>query len=245
MYDTYINYVRSICDTKNFSGFKSNPNYTPILEHVSKDQGIQYLDCIFSRTSITKNEVEEFCHLNDAFGDPEKYNDNRLDISVSPTSLRYIYHAHLILTHMKAVGNLNADIIEVGGGYGGLCISLNHFAAKYGIRFNSYRMCDLSDIIRLQKIYITAVNPSLNIEFLDAASFGKNIECDNMFLISNYCFSELPNREDCNSYQRILFPKVAHGFMAWNFIPVYDFGFVVNVEPEIPQTGPMNKYVYF
>ena len=88
-------------------------------------------------------------------------------------------------------------------------------------------------------------NSTLNIEFIDASSFGSNIECNNMFLISNYCFSEI-SKENQNSYRQILFPKIKHGFIAWNMIPVYDFGFHTNIESEIPNTGGhMNKYVYF
>ena len=244
MYDTYSNYVGSICDANNLSNFKSNPNYTYMLEHVPRYSGKEYLECTLSQTSITLDEVVEFCSLNDAIGSPNKHTYDNLNISVSPTSLRYIYHAHLILTHMKTVGHLHADIIEVGGGYGGLCLSLHYFAPKYGISIKSYKICDLPNIIRLQKIYISSVKSALNIEFVDATSFGANIDCNNMFLVSNYCFSEV-SKEIQDSYRQILFPKVANGFMAWHLIPIYDFGFATRVEPEIPNTCPSNKYVYF
>ena len=242
-YGNYSNYIGSMCDDNNLSGFKSNPMYTGILEHVSEDQGNKYLECILSTTSITNDEIIEFCTLNDSVGDPtrKKYND----IFVSPTSLRYIFHAHLILTHMKTIGHIKEDIIEVGGGYGGLCLSLYHFAPKYGVHINSYRICDLSNIIRLQKIYLNKVNPELHVEFVDASSYGENIECENMFLISNYCFSEI-SKKNQDSYQQKLFMKVSHGFMAWNHIPVYNFGFTNHIESEFPNTGGhMNKYVYF
>ena len=244
-YDRYSTYVRSICDANNLSGFKSNPNYTYMLEHVSTQLGKEYLMCILSQTTITKDEVVEFCTLNDAIGNPNKVKYDDLNISVSPSSLRYIFQSHLILTHMKAIHNLNADAIEVGGGYGGLCLSLHYFAPKYGVRINSYKICDLSNIIRLQQVYLRDVDSALNVEFVDATNFGANIKCDNMFLISNYCFSEI-SKVNQNSYQQILFPKIAHGFIAWNNIPIYDFGFTTHVEPEIPLSGGSNnKYVYF
>jgi hypothetical protein len=247
MYDTYSNYVRTICSTNNLSDFKSNPEYRGILEHVSKEQGKEYLECILTQTSITIDEIGEFCVLNDAIGNPkkEKYDGYNLNVLVSPTSLRYIFHTHLILTYMKTLKHINADVIELGCGYGGLCLSLYHFAKKYDVHINSYKMCDLIDIIQLQKIYLNSVNSALNVEFVDANSFGANIKCENMFLISNYCFSEI-SKEKQDSYRQILFPKISHGFMAWNFIPVYNFGFTNQVEPEIPNTGgDMNKYVYF
>lgn len=245
VYETYSNYTKTICDENNFTDFKCNPSYTYMLEHVNETQGQEYLNCILTLTSITKDEIEKFCVLNDSIGNPNKvkYADF---ITVSPSSLRYIYHAHLILTHMKSIDQLNVDVIELGGGYGGLCLSIHHFAPKYGIHIKSYTICDLSNIIRLQKIYLNRVNPALNIEFVDASTFGKNIERKNMFLVSNYCFSEI-SKENRDSYQQILFPKITHGFMAWNSIPVYDFGFPAKVEDEIPNTGwgGPNKYVYF
>lgn len=64
-YDGYSNFVRSICDANNLPGFKSNPNYTYMLEHVSTQLGKEYLMCILSQTTITKDEVVEFCTLND------------------------------------------------------------------------------------------------------------------------------------------------------------------------------------
>jgi hypothetical protein len=247
LYERYSNYVGSISETSTLSGFKSNPVYTEILEHVTEYLGENYLKYILSLTPLTVDEIVEFCSLNDAIGDPTKvnYTEHLSTASVSPTSLRYIFHAHLILTHMKKMGQLNPDVVEVGGGYGGLCFSLHHFAPKYGISIKSYRLCDLPNIIRLQKIYLSRVNPSLQIEYVDATTYGENIACDGMFLISNYCFSEI-SKENQDSYRKTLFPKVAHGFMAWNVIPVYDFGFRLRVESEYPNTGwDMNKYVYF
>jgi len=244
LYERYSTYVNSISNANHLSGFKSNPDYTYMLEHVSTEQGEEYLTCILSRTSITNDEIVEFCRLNDSFGNPNTVRYDRLSISLSPSTLRYMYHAHLILSHMKNIGNVNPDIIEVGGGYGGLCLSLHFFAPKYGVDIKSYTLCDLTPIIRLQEIYLTRVNSSLKIEFVDANTFGATITCVNMFLVSNYCFSEI-SKEIQESYRQLLFPKVAHGFMAWNNIPVYDFGFTTQIEAEIPKTGPMNKYVYF
>ena len=246
-YTTYANYVSSICDSGNISGFRVHPSYTYMLEHVSEEVGAQYLDAILSFSSITEKEIIEFCAKNDVVGDPAKYvYDN---MCVSPTSLRYIFQAHLVLTHMKATSQLNIDAVELGGGYGGLCLALFHFAPKYDIHIKSYKICDLPDIITLQKLYLGKVDPALPVEFVDATTHGENIDCHGMFLISNYCFSEI-SKENQESYIQKLFPKIAHGFIAWNMIPVYDFGFTTRVEHEFPNTGSgpkdtLNKYVYF
>lgn len=96
----------------------------------------------------------------------------------------------------------------------------------------------------LQKLYLSKINPKLNVEFIDGATFGKNIKVKNAFFISNYCFSELSS-ELRDMYVKNLFPKIAHGFMCWNMIPLYNFGFNVKDELEYPSTGEFNKYIYF
>jgi hypothetical protein len=251
-YDIYVEYVGYICSVKKLGGFKSNPKYTYMLEHVSKGHGQAYLECIINNTNITIAEIVEFCAINDANGDPNKvkYNEFPETVSISPSSLRYIYHTHLILSHMISIGgSVDAaamDIVEVGGGYGGLCLAVHHFAPKYGVRINSYTICDLTNINRLQQLYLNHVNPYIKVEFVDAATYGANIPRDNMFLISNYCFSEIWESHQA-LYRQKLLPKISHGFLAWNGIPVYDLGFGhLRVEPEIPHTGgKFNKYVYF
>lgn len=71
-YDIYSDYVGFICAAKKLGGFKSHPRYTYMLEHVSKQQGQSYLECIFAGTVITKDEVVAFCAINDANGSPQK-----------------------------------------------------------------------------------------------------------------------------------------------------------------------------
>jgi hypothetical protein len=123
---------------------------------------------------------------------------------------------------------------------------MHYFAPKYGVSINSYTICDLTDIIQLQEIYLNLANPTLKVDFVDANRFGENVTRENMFIISNYCFSEISSEFQSNYIQK-LFPKVEHGFMVWNFIPIYNFGFTTHVTPEVPDTGGdnINKYVYF
>jgi hypothetical protein len=241
MYTNYIQYINYICAQKDLSNFKSNNNYRDILEHVSPEQGQLYLDCILSNTNLSMSDIKNFCNKNDSIGSPLKtlYGD----LFVSPTSLRYIYHSHLIFEHIKSLSLNNIDIVEVGCGYGGLCLAINFFKEKYGIGVNSYKLIDLKEAINLQKIYLSMVDIS-NVEYIDSDTFGKDIKDSNMFLISNYCFSEISDDLQ-KMYIQLLFPKVSHGFMAWNHINTYNFGFAFREADEVPKTGSMNKYIYF
>jgi len=241
-YNQYTDYVYSICKTRDLSSFKTNPNYTWVLEHVNKKQGNEYIYYIKNKTNITENEIKEFCTLNDSIGNPNK--EDFGFVTCSPTSLRYIFHAHLILTHMSSLNLSSIDIVEIGGGYGGLCLAIHHFSKKYNSSINSYSIVDLHTISNLQKLYLSQLIQSLNINYIDASTFGSSILSQNMFLVSNYCFSEI-SKEYQAKYIEVLFPKVSHGFMVWNMIPTYDFGFKFIEENEYPNTGEFNKYIKF
>jgi hypothetical protein len=240
-YSKYANYVETICQSGDLSSFKSHPNYTYMLEHVSKTQGDEYLQYIKTSTNINDDEIKNFCKINDSIGSPLK-SDFEIVIA-SPSSLRYIFHSHLILKHLSSLNLPSIDIVEVGGGYGGLCLAINHFSEKYGLKINSYTIVDLPSISKLQNLYLNSVS-TLKVDTVDATTFGEGISKQNMFLVSNYCFSEI-SREFQKKYIDTLFPKISHGFMAWNNIPTYYFGFEFKEEVEYPKTGNFNRYVYF
>lgn len=241
-FNPYTNVVESICRTRDLRNFKNNPNYNYVVEHVSHYEGNQYLNFIRSMMDITTHEIKQFCDKNDSLGSPNKSDFGFM--TASPTSLRYIFHSHLILKHLQSLNLPSADIVEIGGGYGGLCMAVHFFAHKYNIKINSYTCVDLPIISELQKLYLTELLPGVKIDFVDSTTYGANISNTNMFLISNYCFSEI-SFDYQKKYIEHLFPKVSHGFMAWNCISLYNFGFNYKDEKEYPMTHEMNRYVYF
>jgi hypothetical protein len=244
MYNNYLNYIKEICQTNNLTTFKSNNYYRDILEHVSNEVGDEYLKLIQDKTKISNEEIKSFCSLNDSVGCPLKFSYEIGEIS--PTSLRYIYHSHLILSYLSFLNLDSNDIVEIGGGYGGLCLALKKFAPLYNIKINSYTIIDFDDVIKLQEKYHKIVNCD-DVNYISSNTFGSSLDKNNLFLISNYAFSEI-NRDIQNKYIEKLFPKVLHGFMCWNFIDLYNFGFKIErLDIEEPMTGDKNynKYVYF
>jgi hypothetical protein len=241
-YNYYSDFVKSVVNSKDLSCFKSHPAYVDMLDHVSQSQGYEYLNYIKNLSSISIEEIINFCELNDKLGSPNK-SDFGFMIA-SPTSLRYIWHAHIILSYFKSFNKDTYDIIEVGGGYGGLCFAIHYFSKKYDVSISSYTIVDLKPPSELQKIYLDTLNLGTNIYFVDAEMYGSEIDKKNNFLISNYCFSEIDESHQ-KKYIEILFPKISHGFMAWNNIPVYDFGYFLKIDEEVPKTGGMNKFIYF
>jgi hypothetical protein len=241
-YSKYVEAVSHIVLTKDVSSFKRHPAYEDILEHVSYPLGLQYLNLIKNSTQIPDSSILLFCKLNDKVGNPKLFDFG--DFEASPTSLRYIWHAHTILTYLKTLNKTSHYIVEVGGGYGGLCLALDYFAPFYGVTISSYTIVDLKEINQLQTLYLQTVKLSYPVHFVDAATFGKDIPLRSAFLISNYCFSEV-GEEYQKKYLEHLFPKIEHGFMAWNFIPLYKFRDNVRQEEETPKTGYFNCFVYF
>jgi hypothetical protein len=241
-YDNYSKFVEHVVNTKDLSFFKSHSLYIYMLEHVTEEQGNQYLSNISNKTKISFDDIKLFCELNDKQGNPNKIKFGSLETSA--TNLRYIWQAHLILSYFKTFNKESYDIVEVGGGYGGLCFAIYYFADLYNLKIKSYTIIDLLYPSKLQKMYLENLPIQSNINFVNATTFGANINMQGLFLISNYCFSEISE-----SYQKLyikyLFPKVEHGFMAWNMIPLYNFGFNTKVEEEVPNTGRFNKFIYF
>jgi len=245
MYSRYTDYIRTAIKSNNLTNFKNHPSYTYMLEHVNQEQGTEYLKLIKSSTDISHDEIVSYCNLNDSIGNPTKVICG--EINTSPTSLRYVWQAHLILEWFRTHSEDSYDIIELGGGYGGLCLAIYFFSKKYGIIINSYTIVDLKDPIQLQRLYLNNHQDTIeqnSLKFVDSSEFGKDIIGNNFYLVSNYCFSEI-DKSLQKQYITNLFGKVIHGFMAWNNIDVYDFGFETKITEETPKTGKYNKFVYF
>lgn len=248
MFDDYTNYIESFVETDvNEWSFKSNPTYCYILEHVTEVLGILYLLEISNRFSELYNNNKQFlinlCKINDTYGKTIQY-DYEGFTECSPTNLRYILHSLLILTYMKECNLNDVDVIEIGGGYGGLCFYIFHISSLFGINIKSYSMLDLKAPMNLQKKYLECLNID-NVNFIDIQNI-KGIQT-NSFLISNYAFSEISS-DFRNSYTTsILNPFTSHGFLVWNWIDVYNFidGKHITIEREYPLWRKHNKYVRF
>jgi hypothetical protein len=242
-YKEYESFIQSIVKQNDLSNFKSNPAYNHILEHVSPQYGYHYLAILRQGFYIPDSLIKMFGTLNDAIGNPNKHMyDN--DISISPTSLRYICHALLILSHVKESGKQDVKFVEIGCGYGGLTCALSFFASFMGITIKEFHHIDLDSPLALQQKYLEKFTLDTPVFFHKASQFGADLQGDSYFLISNYCFSEIEHEFQLR-YLENLFPKCVHGFLAWNHIDVYDLGKSVTVEDEYPLTGAKNKYVRF
>jgi hypothetical protein len=244
-YIKYTNYVNKITQNGDMSIFKSIPDYKYMLEHVDYKLGLKYLIKLLS-LGISVKDIEDFAKINDSIGSPTKYKYPHILIPISPSNLRYIYQAHLILSHFRTHGS-HINIVEIGGGYGGLYLAINHFYKRFGMTIDSYSIIDLPEIIKFQQLYLSKFNAitTIPLQLYSAYEFGANMpKSPNLCLISSYCFSEI-SLDFQSNYINNVFPYIEKAFIAWNCIPFYGInGMDAVVTPYLDESNPYTYYVY-
>ena len=157
-----------------FKQFKSHPAYRHVLEHVSFEEGQQYLKEIDIDYLDKLDEVKE----NDSLGSPVIYEYPSVG-EISPTTIRYIKNTSDIINKF---GNSFDSIVEIGGGYGCLCKVLSSF-----IKFEQYLLLDLEECNLLSRKYLSHFDlPTLSYRSEEIDEIDENFD----LLISNYAFSE-------------------------------------------------------
>ncbi len=245
-YTSYIAYLNSISTQDiHTTNFKRNAAYNEILEHVSYELGSDYLRIVQNAPyNMTDADVRAYVDYNDRIGDPVRgtyTGRNGTTIVASPSSLRYIYHALLIVRELASKGSRR--IVEVGGGYGGLCAAIHYFAKMIGLQIESYAIIDLPAVNVLIDKYLRAINPAIRYSLYDAARGGEDVPGTDLFFISNYCFTEIQEQYR-RAYIEKLLSKVWDGFIIWQTGLIglnYDIPFNKSVEEEVPQTSKYEK----
>lgn len=191
---------------KVFSGFKRNPTYQLILEHVTYDQGNEYLKIIEAESPIIFQSLEKY-KLNDRLGMPNVYAYGSLYGDFSPTTLRYMKVAGDLLNLFGNLGQMN--IVEIGGGYGGQCYILSAAAG-----FKTYTIVDLPEVALLQKKYLATLGVK-NVECTDYNKFMPSKSYD--LVISNYAFTEVTKDGQLQYIEQII-NRSKNGYLTCNFV---------------------------
>lgn len=248
IYNRYTNYISSIVQQSTLDltkiPFKSHPSYQYMLEHVSYNISLNYFELYKQHFDHVPIEcIIEIIKENDALGCPHKEFYKEIQMYCNPSNFRYLYQALLILKYISENQYTSINIVEIGGGYGGLCLYVSRLSQRYDIIIPKYVIIDLCPIAKLQQEYLknmSNVTCLSNIDYLQSIENFKHP----LFLISNYCLSEIEyhNRLD---YSKNLLPLCDLGFIIWN---VKEIDIPLNIEKieiENPLTGPHNKYIYF
>jgi len=161
-----------------FKNFKSHPAYRHVLEHVSYEEGQLYLDEIDIDYKDVLDEVKE----NDKLGTPIQCSYDGVGM-ISPTTIRYLKNTSDIVNKF---GTSFDSIVEIGGGYGGLCKVLSSF-----VEFEQYLLLDLEECNMLSRKYLSHFDlPTMSYQAEEIVDVDDNFD----LLISNYALSEC-NRE--------------------------------------------------
>ena len=153
-----------------FERFKSNTDYTAVLEHVGYEEGKQYLKEIDIDYLDKLDEVKK----NDSIGQPNTYEYPSIG-EISPTTIRYIKNTSDII---KKFGTSFDSIVEIGGGYGGLCKVMSSF-----VKFEQYLLLDLEECNMLSRKYLSYFNlPTMSYQAEEIVDVEDNFD----LLISNY-----------------------------------------------------------
>lgn len=230
---------RQICHlaatTDMFYSFKSHPQYTKILEHVTQQHGQQYYDIIVRDNPSLLSHWDKFLR-NDIIGSPHVYPYG--DIKCSPTTLRYMKVLSDLLKY-KIIDN-GYSVVEIGGGYGGQCLIIQSV-----IDVREYLIYDINEPLELIGRYLDNFNVPAYIEDTDCID-------DDVYnlVISNYAFSEIDTMGQDEYITKVL-NNATHGYLTCNFISDsynidqlrerIDHDFIVIGED--PLTHPLNKII--
>jgi len=228
-----------------FKTFKRHKDYREVLEHVTENQGRDYLKIIKENCENLLKFFPKFKE-NDFYGSPIKYDYDVCQFS--PTTLRYIK----VLCDLKKIfGDLSGlKIVEIGGGYGGQCKIISDV-----FQYQSYSIVDLEDVVLLIQKYLRKLKVG-RFDCLAQDQIKNNLTCD--LVISNYAFSECIKAIQDDYINKVL-NKAKRGYLTYNYdnekptlsLPMTPYNkkeivrilsqkHVIRTIDEKPKTGPMN-----
>lgn len=135
-----------------FSNFKQDQGYRAILEGAPKLFSEYYIQKINShdKRDLFYGNLDKFKE-NDSIGNPDLYEEPDIG-KISPSTLKYSFNCIDIISYIENYGSIDRvkNIVEIGGGYGGLCLILSNF-----IDFESYTLVDIPEACNLAKKYLS------------------------------------------------------------------------------------------
>lgn len=225
-----------------FQNFRLSRFCTQIVDTCWASLGEDFLSCVCSDHPNLLPYLEEF-RKNDSVGNPGTAFYPGYG-SFCPTTLRYALVAGHLQRHF---GSLEGKkIVEIGGGYGGLCRILH---ALYPIQ--EYIIVDVPAVAELARKYLAAFSIT-SVKFITPDQLTAEIPSD--LLISNYAFSERSEESKINYITKLLNHSKS-GYMICNdfgtgrdlVFPEHfhnvNAGVKVEHHPEIPQTGGGACYI--
>lgn len=245
MYERWEQICKEIV-TNDIKEWKQHPDVYNMIEHLPDWIGNEFLMEIEKKENLDLKILKEISLLNDRFGSKlYEYEYKKEKFYISPTTIRYIFHAVEILNILLKKKLNNITFVEIGGGYGGLALILIYLSKtkKYSIKIDKYIMYELPLVSDLQKVYLDQFDfVSGVVSWKNNVSLGKDIEENNYFLISNYTLSTIDIYKR-REYLFNLLPKAMSGYMVWNSSNFEGLPYKRIEKDEYPKTGDNNKII--
>ncbi len=196
--------VNTLKNQQNFDNFKQDASYQMVLEHVSEQEGEDYLKIVSARDDGLLEKALSTVLQSDAIGNPTKYRYEGYDIPLSPTTIRYLK----VASDLKALFGENlGNVVEIGCGYGGQA-----YVNDQLLEVELATLFDLPVVNKLIERYLDAL-------LLDGAYKTQVINQaqpkDFDLVISNYAFSELPAILQ-DAYIKKILSRSARGYLTMN-----------------------------
>lgn len=220
---------------KNLKDWKRLQEVQSMLEHVSVLFATTYIHLCIEEQKISIEKIRLYAFLCDCIGNPMQHNFKEYNLVCSPTCIRYLYHASLILNSYN-----NLPIVEIGGGYGGLALAIDFLAKDRQIQIPKYTIIDLPSIQKLQQYYLQEYTLGFPVMY--------EFQQEEHFFISNYALAEMEEVNRKKYIQDIILPYAKKGFMAWNSsedTSWLDHEYNFTKKQEFPKTGPFNTIIEF
>lgn len=230
-------------DAELFRVFRAptNKEYGKVLEHFPQEEGARHLAVFLDRNAELAHLLPRFASSN-AIGSPELF-DYGPHGRHSAATLRYARHAGDMHEKFGSLDGLH--IVEIGGGYGGLCkVVFDAFAPA------SYTLVDLPEALALARRFLSEAMPDNidRVRFVDGTTLQQRVVGD--LAISNCAFSEcIPVVQ--RSYLENILAHAARGSLlinvrreslppaqVWHELSRFHHDLVS--APERPQTHPYN-----
>ena len=222
--------------------FKSDPRYQVVLEHVTQEQGEQFIRQVQTEYPdlwpAVFERLPDIVAENDRYGAPSAAPCS-LGFTCSPTNLRYVSQALRLWTHAYEVGMTRMHVVEIGGGYGGLALYVHRLASLFPtVNLDWYTIVDLPEAVAVQDVMLGALGvPAMTVDGLDEVALAWCLEESKApkFLFSAYAFSEF-DADTRAWYEQRVARRCVHGVVIWNFrYGVHGFGKVLG--------GPVYQFV--
>ena len=210
----YLDACRSaVADDEIFAKFKSLTGYKHILEHVTPRQGAEYLQEAMEMSEEALVDNLEAFKENDIIGTPDTFSFPETG-KISPTTIRYIKNVFEMATLIEDAPI--SRVVEVGGGYGGLCKTLSVVCD-----FDEYILVDLPEAVAVQEKYLK--------NFPELYAKCKFVSCDDVeevkdvdLFISNYALSECDYDTQVNYYDKLVADS-KFAYIIYNLVNFNDF----------------------